>query len=75
MNSEELDIPTRNAVRRALKARYDTLLWVPYARSDRLWETRRKPGFRAFPKDAIEPYPKILLNPQLFDHQPIVFEP
>jgi len=53
------------AIRHALRKRYNKLYWVPHAETQRIWTTSRKTGFTKMPGlDTSKPAPRILLNPR-----------
>ena len=59
------DATVIDAIRRALRKRYNKLYWVPHAETQRIWTTSRKPGFTKMPGlDKNKPAPRILLNPR-----------
>jgi hypothetical protein len=64
--TNDSDLPTVNAMRSALKKKFDTLYWMPHAQTDRIWHTKYLKGFRRF--DAYEEFqaaPRILINPKV----------
>jgi hypothetical protein len=54
------DQKTLNTIRRALKSKFDTLLWFPCAQADRIWATRvHSPHFKKFINSG-EPAPWVI---------------
>ena len=54
------DEGTLNTIRRALKSKFDTLLWFPSAQADRIWPTRvHRPHFKKFVNDG-QPAPWVI---------------
>jgi hypothetical protein len=60
----ESEEETIEVIRNHLRRRFDTLTWVPYAISDRIWTThpRRPVGFTRLPVGSRGPAPRILIR-------------
>ena len=65
---DKMDPQHVKILRKALKDRWDTLWWMPYTGSDRMWVTRSEAGRQAIPLPANlnnrTPAPLVGLNPR-----------
>jgi hypothetical protein len=51
-------------IRRQLKKKLDTLLWIPHAGQDKLWNTSQLAKFVRLPPNSTGPAPRILIKQQ-----------
>ncbi|TFK32541.1 hypothetical protein BDQ12DRAFT_772989 [Crucibulum laeve] len=52
-------------LRKALRARLETLYWIPHACQDKLWVTSRHKDFQRLPLGTSGPAPRLLINGRL----------
>jgi hypothetical protein len=53
---------TINAIRREVMKRVMRFGWLPHACQDKMWATKRIPGFKRYPSESEGPAPRILLR-------------
>lgn len=60
---DRADAETVVKMKRALKSKFDTLYWMPFATKDRVWWTKALPEFQRFPLGApLRASPLVLIN-------------
>lgn len=72
-----MDPSSIHITRTALRQSFDQLLWIPAAKSDRIWETKQQSGFTKYPRmeESTWTAPKIFINPKKWRSDLIVFTP
>lgn len=63
---QSLSVASISRVRAAIKAKFNTLLWIPYTGSDRMWSTRpmKGRGWYSLPSGQPPSGPQIAFNPR-----------